>query len=55
MGFSSELFPNVMAALRLEGMTFALGASMAVRREALERIGGFLVELAAADVGDLYE
>ena len=51
MGFTSEMVPNVMVALRLEGLSFALGASMAVRREALEKIGGFpaLVEYLADD------
>ena len=43
MGFTSEMVPNVMVALKLEGLSFALGASMAVRREALEKIGGFAV------------
>lgn len=43
MGFTAEMVPNVMVALRLEGLSFALGASMAVRREALEKIGGFSV------------
>ncbi|WP_243369647.1 bacteriohopanetetrol glucosamine biosynthesis glycosyltransferase HpnI [Geotalea sp. SG265] len=51
MGFTAEMVPNVMVALRLEGLSFALGASMAVRREALERIGGFaaLVDYLADD------
>lgn len=51
LGFSSEMVPNVMAALKLEGLSFALGASMAVRREALAAIGGFpaLVEYLADD------
>ncbi len=51
MGFTSEMVPNVMVALRLEGLSFALGASMAVRREALEKIGGFaaLVDYLADD------
>ncbi len=40
-GFTVEMIPNVMVALQLEGLTFALGASMAVRREALNNIGGF--------------
>jgi ceramide glucosyltransferase len=40
-GFTSEMIPNVLVALQLEGLTFALGASMAVRREALTSIGGF--------------
>ncbi|MBT1076958.1 bacteriohopanetetrol glucosamine biosynthesis glycosyltransferase HpnI [Geobacter grbiciae] len=41
MGFTVEMIPNVMVAMKLEGLSFALGASMAVRREALESIGGF--------------
>jgi ceramide glucosyltransferase len=51
MGFTTEMIPNVMVALSLEGLTFALGASMAVRRDALEKIGGFsaLVEYLADD------
>jgi len=40
-GFTAEMIPNVLVALQLEGLTFALGASMAVRRQALESIGGF--------------
>lgn len=40
-GFCAEMIPNVIVAERLEGLSFALGASMAVRREALEMIGGF--------------
>jgi len=40
-GFTAELVPNVMVALQLEGLSFALGASMAVQREALAAIGGF--------------
>ena len=40
-GFTSEMIPNVMVAMQLEGLSFALGASMAVRREALTAIGGF--------------
>ena len=43
LGFCSEMVPNVMAALKLEGLSFALGASMALRQTALERIGGFAV------------
>jgi len=51
MGFTAEMVPNVMVALKLEGLSFALGASMAVRREALEMIGGFpaLVDYLADD------
>ena len=40
-GFTAEMIPNVMVALQLEGLSFALGASMAVRRKALDSIGGF--------------
>jgi ceramide glucosyltransferase len=40
-GFTAEMIPNVLVALQLEGLSFALGASMAVRREALTSIGGF--------------
>lgn len=51
LGFCAEMIPNVMAAVKLEGLSFALGASMAVRREALAAIGGFpaLVEYLADD------
>jgi ceramide glucosyltransferase len=51
MGFTAEMVPNVMVALRLEGLSFALGASMAVRRDVLEKIGGFreLVDYLADD------
>lgn len=51
LGFTTEMVPNVMVAQRLEGLSFALGASMAVRREALEKIGGFaaLVDYLADD------
>ncbi len=41
LGFSTEMIPNVLAARGLEGLSFALGASMACRREALLQIGGF--------------
>lgn len=40
-GFTVDMIPNVLVALKLEGLSFALGASMAVRREALLAIGGF--------------
>jgi ceramide glucosyltransferase len=50
-GFTSEMVPNVLTALQLEGLSFALGASMAVRRETLASIGGFesLAEYLADD------
>lgn len=40
-GFTVDMIPNVLVALKLEGLSFALGASMAVRRQALHDIGGF--------------
>jgi ceramide glucosyltransferase len=48
---NSDFLPSVTVAERLEGISFALGATMAVRREALERIGGLksLVEYLADD------
>ncbi|HEY5973813.1 MAG TPA: bacteriohopanetetrol glucosamine biosynthesis glycosyltransferase HpnI [Geobacteraceae bacterium] len=51
LGFTTEMIPNVMVALQLEGLSFALGASMACRREALAAIGGFpsLVDYLADD------
>jgi ceramide glucosyltransferase len=51
LGFTAEMIPNVMVALQLEGLSFALGASMACRREALAAIGGFpaLVDYLADD------
>jgi ceramide glucosyltransferase len=50
-GFTVEMIPNVLVALQLEGLSFALGASMAVRRAALASIGGFeaLVDYLADD------
>lgn len=41
IGFTAEMIPNVLVARQLEGLTFAMGASMAVRREALVAAGGF--------------
>jgi ceramide glucosyltransferase len=51
LGFTAEMIPNVLVALRLEGLSFALGASMAVRRAALAAIGGLpsLVDYLADD------
>ncbi|MEI6205309.1 MAG: bacteriohopanetetrol glucosamine biosynthesis glycosyltransferase HpnI [Desulfuromonadales bacterium] len=53
IGFTAEMIPNVMVALQLEGLSFALGASMAVRRDALASIGGF--ESLAAYLADDYQ
>ena len=50
-GFTAEMIPNVLVALQLEGLSFALGAAMAVRRDALASIGGLeaLVDYLADD------
>ena len=40
LGMSVEMPSGVLTADMLEGMRFALGAAMAVRRDALEKIGG---------------
>ena len=53
LGFTAEMIPNVLVARQLEGLTFALGASMAVRREALVAIGGF--ETLAGYLADDYQ
>lgn len=53
IGFTAEMIPNVLVARQLEGLTFALGASMAVRREALAAIGGF--EALASYLADDYQ
>lgn len=37
----TDFLPSVAVAERLEGLSFALGATMAARREALDAIGGF--------------
>ena len=41
IGISSTFGPEVCTARALEGIKFALGATIAMRRELLERIGGF--------------
>ena len=40
IGMNSHFFGGVLVARMLEGMRFALGPSLTVRRDALERIGG---------------
>ena len=51
LAFTSEMVPNVVTALKLEGLSFALGAAMTFRRQALLDIGGLesLVEYLADD------
>jgi ceramide glucosyltransferase len=41
LGMSTEFMAGVIVAERLEGMKFALGPSMAIRRECLAAFGGF--------------
>ncbi len=41
LAMSSTFMPGVLAAWAMEGMKFALGPTMAVRRECLDAIGGF--------------
>jgi ceramide glucosyltransferase len=50
---NTHFVPSTCVAARLEGVHFALGASIAVRSEALARSGGFaaLLDLAADDYG----
>ncbi len=51
LAFTTEMVPNVVTALKLEGLSFALGAAMTFRRQALEDIGGLdaLVDFLADD------
>jgi len=41
VALATEFVPGALLARRLEGMSFAMGAGILIRREALERIGGF--------------
>ncbi|MBZ5670223.1 MAG: bacteriohopanetetrol glucosamine biosynthesis glycosyltransferase HpnI [Acidobacteriia bacterium] len=51
INLSSDFMASVLVARQLEGVRFALGATMAVRRECLAEIGGFeaLADVAADD------
>ena len=42
VGISTNYHANVLVARKLEGMQFALGPTIAIRKTALEAIGGFL-------------
>ena len=42
VGISTNYHANVLVARKLEGMKFALGPTIAIRKTALESIGGFL-------------
>ncbi len=41
LSLATEFLPSVLVARQLEGMTFALGATIALRRSVLDAIGGF--------------
>ena len=41
-GLNTEFLAGVLVAAMLEGVKFALGPTMALRREVVERLGGFL-------------
>jgi ceramide glucosyltransferase len=41
LGISTEFHAGVLTARKLEGMRFALGATILIKREALDAIGGF--------------
>jgi len=51
INLSGEFMPAVLVARQMEGVRFALGATMAVKRDALKEIGGFeaLADVAADD------
>lgn len=44
LDIATQFLPKVMTARQLEGMNFALGSTIAIRRETLDKIGG-LVEI----------
>jgi ceramide glucosyltransferase len=41
LSLSTEFLPEALVARKLEGMSFAMGAGILIRREVLEEIGGF--------------
>jgi ceramide glucosyltransferase len=41
IGISTEFLPSVLVARKLEGMAFAMGATIVIRKSVLEAIGGF--------------
>ncbi|KEF41838.1 MAG: hypothetical protein ER33_09315 [Cyanobium sp. CACIAM 14] len=43
LGTSTEFFPSVLLARQLEGMAFAFGATIVIRRDVLESFGGLPV------------
>jgi ceramide glucosyltransferase len=53
ISISTDFMPDVLMARQLEGVRFALGATVAIRRECLAEIGGF--EALADEAADDYE
>jgi ceramide glucosyltransferase len=53
ISLSTDFMPAVLMARQVEGMHFALGATIAIRRECLAEIGGF--EALANEAADDYE
>lgn len=53
LGISSQFQPNILVARRVEGVHFALGSTIALRRSVLEAIGGFAA--IADDLADDYQ
>ncbi|MBI3780530.1 MAG: bacteriohopanetetrol glucosamine biosynthesis glycosyltransferase HpnI [candidate division NC10 bacterium] len=51
LAIESAFAPSVMAAYAIEGVTFAFGSTLAIRRTILEKVGGFIpfVDLLADD------
>lgn len=43
LGAATELHPNALVARRLEGIHFALGSTIAIRKDLLDKLGGFEV------------
>jgi ceramide glucosyltransferase len=41
LALSTEFIPGALVARRMEGMTFGMGAGILIRRDVLDRIGGF--------------
>ncbi len=52
LGLSTDFVPGALVARKLEGMSFAMGAGILIRREVLEEIGGF--EALAESLADDY-
>ena len=52
LSLSTDFVPGALVARKLEGMSFAMGAGILIRREVLEEIGGF--EAVAESLADDY-